>query len=224
MTYKGYSIGLIELDDETLTIAREAKIRAEIYHLKASGESNWKKLDAAISKVEAARKEGLEITADMYNYTAGSTGLDAAMPPWVQEGGYAAWSKRLQDRAIRERVRGGDPAPVIGVVHHGREKVGGRDDRRTILDLDHRGVVPVVEAHQQLAGAVRRAGAEPGDHRLQLARRDLAGTAAAVCILREADRLDARHPPTVALPPGPRYGGRRRRSGGWCPSQSSTLL
>jgi len=97
---------LLEAIDETLTIAREAKIRAEIYHLKASGESNWKKLDAAISKVEAARKEGLEITADMYNYTAGSTGLDAAMPPWVQEGGYAAWSKRLQDRAIRERVRG----------------------------------------------------------------------------------------------------------------------
>jgi len=96
---------LLEAIDETLTIARQAKIRAEIYHLKASGESNWKKLDRAISKVETARKEGLEITADMYNYTAGSTGLDAAMPPWVQEGGYAAWAKRLQDRAVRERVR-----------------------------------------------------------------------------------------------------------------------
>src|SRR4051812_27002682 len=96
---------LLEAIDETLTIAREAKIRAEIYHLKASGESNWNKLDAAVAKVEGARKEGLEITADMYNYTAGSTGLDAAMPPWVQEGGYAAWSKRLQDRAIRQRVR-----------------------------------------------------------------------------------------------------------------------
>ena len=96
---------LLEAIDETLTIARQAKIRAEIYHLKASGESNWKKLDRAISKVETARTEGLEITADMYNYTAGSTGLDAAMPPWVQEGGYAAWAKRLQDRAVRERVR-----------------------------------------------------------------------------------------------------------------------
>jgi N-acyl-D-amino-acid deacylase len=97
---------LLEAIDETLTIAREAKIRAEIYHLKASGESNWKKLDAAIAKVEAARKQGLEITADMYTYTAGSTGLDAAMPPWVEEGGYDAWSKRLQDRAVRERLRG----------------------------------------------------------------------------------------------------------------------
>ena len=96
---------LLEAIDETLTIAREAKIRAEIYHLKESGEANWNKLDAVIEKVENARKEGLEITADMYTYTAGSTGLDAAMPPWVQEGGYQAWAKRLQDRKVRERVR-----------------------------------------------------------------------------------------------------------------------
>jgi N-acyl-D-amino-acid deacylase len=97
---------LLEAIDETLTIAREAHIRAEIYHLKASGEANWKKLDAAIAKIEAARKQGLEVTADMYTYTAGSTGLDAAMPPWVQEGGYNAWAARLRDPAIRERVRG----------------------------------------------------------------------------------------------------------------------
>ena len=96
---------LLEAIDETLTIAREAKIRAEIYHLKASGESNWGKLDAAIAKVEEARKAGLEITADMYNYTAGSTGLDASMPPWVQEGGYKAWQQRLRDPKIRDRVR-----------------------------------------------------------------------------------------------------------------------
>jgi N-acyl-D-amino-acid deacylase len=96
---------LLEAIDETLTIARDAHIRAEIYHLKASGESNWKKLDAAIAKIEAARKQGLEITADMYTYTAGSTGLDAAMPPWVQEGGYNLWAARLRDPQIRERVR-----------------------------------------------------------------------------------------------------------------------
>jgi N-acyl-D-amino-acid deacylase len=102
---------LLEAIDETLTIAREAKIRAEIYHLKESGRSNWNKLDAVIAKVENARKEGLEITADMYNYTAGSTGLDAAMPPWVQEGGYKAWAKRLQDPKIRDRVRREMTAP-----------------------------------------------------------------------------------------------------------------
>jgi N-acyl-D-amino-acid deacylase len=96
---------LLEAIDETLTIAREAKIRAEIYHLKESGESNWPKLDAVIAKIEGARKDGLDITADMYTYTAGSTGLDAAMPPWVQEGGYKAWAKRLQDPKIRDRVR-----------------------------------------------------------------------------------------------------------------------
>ncbi len=96
---------LLEAIDETLTIARQAHIRAEIYHLKAAGQSNWKKLGDAIAKIEAARKEGLEITADMYTYTAGSTGLDASMPPWVQEGGYYAWAKRLRDPAIRTRVR-----------------------------------------------------------------------------------------------------------------------
>jgi N-acyl-D-amino-acid deacylase len=96
---------LLEAIDETLTIAREAKIRAEIYHLKESGESNWNKLDAAIAKVDGARKEGLDITADMYTYTAGSTGLDASMPPWVQEGGYKAWAQRLQDPKIRARLR-----------------------------------------------------------------------------------------------------------------------
>jgi len=96
---------LLEAIDELLTIARDAHIRAEIYHLKAGGKENWSKMDDAIAKIEAAQKAGLEITADMYTYTAGSTGLDAAMPPWVQEGGYKEWAKRLQDPKIRARVR-----------------------------------------------------------------------------------------------------------------------
>jgi N-acyl-D-amino-acid deacylase len=96
---------LLEAIDELLTIAREAHIRAEIYHLKAGGKENWSKMDDAIAKIEAAQKAGLEITADMYTYTAGSTGLDAAMPPWVQEGGYKEWAKRLQDPKIRARVK-----------------------------------------------------------------------------------------------------------------------
>jgi N-acyl-D-amino-acid deacylase len=102
---------LLEAIDETLTIARDAKIRAEIYHLKESGQTNWNKLDAVIAKVDQARKDGLEITADMYNYTAGSTGLDAAMPPWVQEGGYKKWAERLKDPKIRDRVRREMTAP-----------------------------------------------------------------------------------------------------------------
>jgi len=94
----------LEAIDELLTIARDAKVPAEVYHFKAAGKANWPKLDQAIAKIEAARAEGLRITADMYTYTAGATGLDAAMPPWVQEGGYDAWAKRLQDPAIRRRV------------------------------------------------------------------------------------------------------------------------
>jgi N-acyl-D-amino-acid deacylase len=95
---------LLEAIDELIRIAREAGVRAEIYHLKAAGRSNWGKLDGAIRRVEAARAEGLAITANMYTYTAGATGLDAAMPPWVQEGGFDAWVARLKDPEIRARV------------------------------------------------------------------------------------------------------------------------
>ncbi|HEX9658601.1 MAG TPA: D-aminoacylase [Bacteroidota bacterium] len=95
----------LEAIDEFLTIAREANIRAEVYHFKAAGKSNWNKLDKAIAKIEAARASGMHITTDMYTYTAGATGLDAAMPPWVQEGGLTRWIERLKDKAIRAQVR-----------------------------------------------------------------------------------------------------------------------
>jgi N-acyl-D-amino-acid deacylase len=95
---------LLQAVDELITIAREANVPAEIYHLKAAGKQNWPKMDSVIAKVNAARAQGLRITADMYTYTAGATGLDAAMPPWVQEGGFQEWKKRLQDPAIRARV------------------------------------------------------------------------------------------------------------------------
>ncbi len=96
---------LLEAVDELVTISREADIPAEIYHFKAAGQSNWDKLEVAIQKIESARAEGLSITADVYLYTAGSTGLDAAMPPWVQEGGHRAWMERLKDPDIRRRVQ-----------------------------------------------------------------------------------------------------------------------
>jgi N-acyl-D-amino-acid deacylase len=96
---------LMEAVDELLRIAREANVPAEIYHLKAAGEQNWPKLDQVIAKIEAARKEGLRVTADMYTYPAGATGLDAAMPPWVQEGGLREWIRRLKDPAIRQRLK-----------------------------------------------------------------------------------------------------------------------
>lgn len=92
--------------DELIQIARESGAPAEIYHMKQAGKPNWGKLDGMIAKIEAARKAGLRITADMYTYTAGATGLDAAMPPWVQDGGLEAWIARLKDPAIRKRVIG----------------------------------------------------------------------------------------------------------------------
>ncbi len=95
---------LLEAVDELLTIAREAGVGAEIYHLKAAGADNFDKLGEVIAKVESARDKGLDITANMYTYTAGSTGLDAAMPPEIQEGGYEAWAQRLQDPEVRARV------------------------------------------------------------------------------------------------------------------------
>jgi N-acyl-D-amino-acid deacylase len=96
---------LLEAIDELIQIAREAGVPAEIYHLKAAGRDNWDKVDAALARVEEARKQGLRITADMYTYPAGATGLNATMPPWVQEGGYDAWVKRLTDPTIRARLR-----------------------------------------------------------------------------------------------------------------------
>ncbi len=94
----------LEALDELIGIARATGVHAEVYHLKAAGESNWPKMAQAIARIEQARKEGLSISADMYAYTAGATGLDAAMPPWVQEGGIDAWIGRLKDPAIRARV------------------------------------------------------------------------------------------------------------------------
>jgi N-acyl-D-amino-acid deacylase len=95
---------LLEAVDETISIARQSGAPAEIYHLKAGGKSNWPKLDEVIAKVTSARKSGVRITADMYTYTAGGTGLDAAMPPWVREGGLEAWTQRMQSPEVRARV------------------------------------------------------------------------------------------------------------------------
>jgi N-acyl-D-amino-acid deacylase len=95
---------LLEAVQELIRISREAGVPAEIYHLKASGQSNWHKMDSVFAMVEAARAEGLKITADMYTYPAGSTGLDATMPPWVQDGGTRAMLERLRSPAQRARI------------------------------------------------------------------------------------------------------------------------
>jgi N-acyl-D-amino-acid deacylase len=95
---------LLEALEETVAIARASGAPAEIYHLKAAGKRNWNKLHALIGAVDAARASGVRISANMYVYTAGATGLDAAMPPWVQDGGLEDWIARLRDPALRARV------------------------------------------------------------------------------------------------------------------------
>lgn len=95
---------LLEAVQETMRISREAGLPAEIYHLKASGEANWPKMDQVIKVIEDARRKGLKITANMYTYPAGGTGLDASMPPWVWDGGREAGYKRIQDPATRQKI------------------------------------------------------------------------------------------------------------------------
>jgi N-acyl-D-amino-acid deacylase len=95
---------LHEAIEELITIAKEANIHAEIYHLKAAGKDNWNKMDSVIRRVERARAEGLNITADMYTYIAGGTGLTATMPPTLQDGGFGKLRERLQDPVIRKQL------------------------------------------------------------------------------------------------------------------------
>jgi N-acyl-D-amino-acid deacylase len=96
---------LFEAFDELLRIAREAQIPSEVYHIKAAGQKNWDKIDNLLSRIEAAKKEGLNIRANMYTYTAAGTGLDACFPPWTEDGGYPALFKRLRDPAMREKIK-----------------------------------------------------------------------------------------------------------------------
>jgi len=131
----------LESIDEVIQISRAANIPAEIYHLKAAGESNWNKLEAAIRKVEAARAEGLKITADMYTYTAGATGFDACLPPWAREGGSEAVFKRLEDPSTRARiaaeikVRGSDWENICAAT--------GSPERMLLLEFKNEALKPL---------------------------------------------------------------------------------
>lgn len=102
MRSEGNSI--FEAVNETIRIAKEGNLPAEIYHLKFSGNSNWNKIDSVLAMIKKANEGGIKITTDMYTYTAGATGLDAAMPPWLQEGGIKEWIKRMKDPVIRKKA------------------------------------------------------------------------------------------------------------------------
>ena len=155
---------LLEAVDELITIARDADIHAEIYHLKAAGKANWHKLQGVIEKVEAAQQEGLQITADMYNYTAGKTGLDAAMPLWVQEGGLDAWVTRLKDPAVRRRVQQEMAAP--GADWENLYLAAGSADNLLLVEFKNDSLKPLTG--KTLAEVAQMRGKSPEDTAMDL--------------------------------------------------------
>ena len=131
----------LEALDETIAIARTTGQRAEAYHLKAAGEKNWPKMAQAVAKIEAARAEGLDISANMYAYTAGATGLSAALPPWVQAGGHEAMVARLKDPAIRARVLAEMRDPDVDWEN--LRLLAGSDERLILIDFKNPALKPL---------------------------------------------------------------------------------
>lgn len=172
---------LVEAVDELIRISREAGLPAEIYHLKAAGEANWPKLDEVIARIEAARREGLRITADMYTYTAGATGLDASMPPWVMEGGYAAAFRRLQDPAARRRIAAAirTPAPDWENLY----LAAGSPDRVLLVGFKSDALRPL--AGRTLAEAARLRGEDPVDTIMNLVLEDRSRVSAVYFMMSE---------------------------------------
>jgi N-acyl-D-amino-acid deacylase len=159
---------LVEATDELIRISREAGIPAEIYHLKAAGEANWPKMATVIDRVERARRDGLRISANMYTYTAGATGLDAAIPPWALDGGPEALFRRLRDPATRARI-----------VEEVRKPTGeweslygaaGSADRVLLVGFRSEALKPL--AGKSVAEVARARGRDPADTILDLVLED----------------------------------------------------
>jgi N-acyl-D-amino-acid deacylase len=159
---------LVEAVEELIRISREAGIPAEIYHLKAAGQPNWPKMDRVIEMVEAARKSGLRITADMYTYTAGGTGLDAAMPPWAEDGGYDALFKRLRDPAQRKKIAAEIRTPTD--KWENLYLAAGSADRVLLVEFKSDALKPLTG--KTLAEAARLRGKSPEDTIMDLVLED----------------------------------------------------
>jgi N-acyl-D-amino-acid deacylase len=158
----------LEAIDELVRISREAGLPAEIYHLKAAGESNWAKIDQAIAKIEAARKEGLAITADMYTYTAGATGFDACVPRWSLEGGQPGFRDRLKDPATRARILQESSTPGTGFEN--LCLATGSPDRILLVGFKTDALKPLTG--RTLADVARERGKPPYDVMLDLMNED----------------------------------------------------
>ena len=154
----------LEAIDETISIARATGQRAEAYHLKAAGEKNWPKMQQAIDRIAAARAAGLQVSADMYVYTAGATGLTASLPPWVQAGGHDAMIQRLKDPATRARVIAEmrDPqAPWENL-----RLLAGSDERLLLIEFKSDALKPL--GGKTLAAIARERGTSPEDTAIDL--------------------------------------------------------
>ncbi|GAB3310710.1 N-acyl-D-amino-acid deacylase family protein [Luteimonas notoginsengisoli] len=172
---------LLEALDETIAIARATGERAEVYHLKAAGEKNWQKMAQAIAKIDAARGQGLEVSANMYAYTAGATGLTAGLPPWVQAGGLQAMIVRLKDPAIRERVVAEMRDPGAGWENI--RLLAGSDDRVLLLGFKNDKLKPL--AGKTLAEVARLRGKSAEETVLDLISEDQSLVGAAYFLMSE---------------------------------------
>jgi N-acyl-D-amino-acid deacylase len=154
----------LEAIDELLRISREAGLPAEIYHLKAGGESNWPKMDQAIARIEKARADGLKITADMYTYTAGATGFDACIPPWARDGGYDALFRRIQEPETRQRMLADMRRPAEGWENLCR--AAGSPERLLLVEFKTDALKPLTG--KTLAEVVKTRGTDPENTILDL--------------------------------------------------------
>jgi N-acyl-D-amino-acid deacylase len=172
---------LLEALEELITISREAGIPAEVYHLKAAGRDNWPKMDEAIARIEAARKEGLRITANMYTYTAGSTGLAASMPPWVLDGGYPAAFERLKDPAQRAKIAAAVRTPSDEWENF--YVASGSPDRIILVDFRSEALKPLTG--RTLAEAAKLRGEDPVDTIMNLVLEDESRVGAVYFLMSE---------------------------------------
>jgi N-acyl-D-amino-acid deacylase len=159
---------LLEAIDELVRIGREAGVPAEIYHMKAAGESNWGKEDQAIARIEKARSEGLKVTADMYTYPAGATGFDACLPPWARDGGYDALFRRIQDPETRPRIIADMRRPAEGWENLCR--AAGSPERLLMVEFKTDSLKPLTG--KTLAEAAQMRGTDPETTILDLVLQD----------------------------------------------------
>jgi N-acyl-D-amino-acid deacylase len=186
---------LIEAVEELLRISREAAIPAEIYHLKAAGQSNWGKMDRVLDLVEQARASGLKITADMYLYPAGSTGLNAAIPPSALEGGYQALFKRLRDPAERARIRQAMATPTD--EWENLHLAAGSPDRVLLVDFKTEKLKPLTG--KTLADVAKLRGKDAFDTILDLMLEDESRVGAVYFLMSEDNIRKQLQKPWVSL-------------------------